>query len=45
MFEWLLRRLGRKPLRNIRTFDDLSAAIKAGKLGTVTYFLRRAVNK
>ncbi len=37
MFESLLRRLTRKPLRNIRTFDDLPAAIKAGEIKPHVY--------
>ena len=37
MFEWLLRRLGRKRLRDIRTFDDLTAAMKAGEIKPHVY--------
>ena len=37
MFEWLLRTLGPKPLRNIRTFNDLTAAIKAGEIKPHVY--------
>jgi hypothetical protein len=37
MFDWLWRRLRRKPPRTIRTFDDVIAAIEAGEIKPVVY--------
>ena len=37
MFKWLLQRIRRRPLRSIRTIDDLTAAIKAGEIKPHVY--------